>query len=87
MADFPAGSCADASVLLGSYLKDNGIDGFVLIKRRRGEGVTLETHYWLERGDMLVDMTADQFEDVKEKVVITMTDSREHTSFSKSVRA
>lgn len=86
LADFPTGSCADASILLGSYLKDNGIDGFVLIKGRRGEGASLETHYWLEKGDMLIDITADQFEDIKEKVVITKTDSRWHASFDKSVR-
>jgi hypothetical protein len=71
LANFPTGSCADASMLLGTYFKDNGINGFILIKGRRGEGNSLETHYWLEKGDMLVDITGDQFEGTNEEVVVS----------------
>ena len=85
LADFPTGSCADASMLLGTYFKDNGINGFILIKGKRGEGNSLETHYWLEKGDILVDITADQFEDTNEEVVITETDSRRYGTFDKSI--
>lgn len=85
LAGFPADSCADASILLGTYFKDNGIDGFILIKGKRGEGNSLESHYWLERGDMLVDITSDQFEEVSEPVVVTETDSRLYGTFDKSI--
>jgi len=85
LADFPSGSCADASMLLGTYFKDNGINGFILIKGKRGEGNSLETHYWLEKGDMLVDITGDQFEDTNEEVVITKTDSKRYGTFDKSI--
>lgn len=85
LADFPAGSCSDASILLGTYFKDNGINGFILIRGERGEGSSLETHYWLEKGDMLVDITADQFEDMDEEIVITKTNSEWHRTFDKSV--
>ena len=85
LADFPNCSCADASILLGTYFKDNGIDGFNLIKGKRGEGKSLETHYWLEKDDMLVDITADQFEDINERIVVTETDSRLYGTFDRSI--
>jgi hypothetical protein len=85
LADFPTGSCADASILLGTYFKDNGITGFILIKGKRGEGSSLETHYWLEKGHTLVDITPDQFEDINEEIVITETDSRWYGTFDKSI--
>jgi len=86
LADFPTGSCADASMLLGTYFKDNGIDGFILIKGKRGEGSSLETHYWLEKDDMLIDITADQFEGINEAIVITDTNSSWHGTFAKEIR-
>ncbi len=86
LADFPTGSCADASILLGTYLKDNGLGGFILIKGRRGEGNSPETHYWLEKGDLLLDSTADQFEDVNEQIVIAQTDSSWYGTFEKSIQ-
>ena len=85
LADFPTNSCSDASILLGTYFKDNGVNGFILIKGKRGEGGSLETHYWLEKGDMLVDITADQFKDINEEIVITKTDSRWYGTFDKSI--
>ncbi len=85
LADFPTGSCADASLLVGSYFKDNGINGFVLIKGKRGEGSSLETHYWIEKNEVLVDITAIQFGDTKEEVVIDKTDSGWYGTFKKEI--
>ena len=85
LTDFPIGSCADASMLLGTYFKDNGVEGFVLVKGKRGEGSSLETHYWFEKDDLLVDISADQFEAVNEPVVIAETDSIWYGAFDKSV--
>lgn len=86
LAYFPTDSCAEASILLGTYFKENGINGFLLIKGRRGEGDSLETHYWLEKDDMLVDITADQFKEVKKQIVITEADSEFYVSFVKSTQ-
>ncbi len=86
LADFPTGGCADASMLLGTYFKDNGIDGFILIKGKRGDGTSLETHYWLEKDNIVVDISADQFEGINEEVVvITQTDSVWYRTFEKSI--
>ncbi len=84
--NFPAESCADASMLLGTYLIDNKIRAFNLIKGKRGEGHSLETHYWLERDNIIVDITADQFDDVNEDVVITGIDANWYNSFKKEIR-
>jgi len=86
LAEFPIGSCADASILLGTYFKDNGINGFVLIKGIRGEGNSLETHYWLEKGNMIVDITADQFQEINEEIVITESSSDWYNTFDRYVQ-
>ncbi len=86
LTSFPIESCADASMLLGTYLIDNGIGAFNLIKGKRGEGNFLETHYWLERDNIIVDITANQFDDVNEEVVITGLDSSWYNSFKKEIR-
>ena len=83
LADFPACSCADASILLGTYLIDNGIVSYNLIKGERGQGTSLETHYWLNKENTIVDITADQFDDVCDEVIITNNDSKFHCSFDK----
>lgn len=86
LAEFPIGSCADASILLGTYFKDNGINGFVLIKGKRGEGNSLETHYWLEKGNMIVDITADQFQGINGDIVITYSNSDLYNTFDRCVQ-
>jgi hypothetical protein len=55
---FPWGSCGDASVLLGKFLKDQGFGDFTLVVGR-SEG---SQHAWLEQNDIVVDITADQFD-------------------------
>jgi hypothetical protein len=85
LADFPSCSCADASILLGTYLIDNGINPFSLIKGKRGKGSAFETHYWLEKDNMIVDITADQFDDISDEIIITSIDSNWHNSFEKEI--
>jgi len=63
----------------------HSIGGFMFIKGERGVGNSLETHYWLEKDDMLVDITADQFQDMKEEIVITETSSTWHGNFERFV--
>lgn len=55
---FPWGSCGDASVLLGKFLKDQGLGDFTLVVGRSYDG----QHAWLEQDDVMVDITADQFD-------------------------
>src|SRR5690606_20691226 len=57
---FPKGSCADAALLLGTYIRRLGLAEPKLISGRRGD----HTHAWLELDDgLVIDITANQFED------------------------
>jgi hypothetical protein len=74
--NFPRGSCGDASLLLARLLERNGFDWFDYVLATR-EG---KSHAWLQREDLIVDITADQFSDFNEKVVVT-NDSQWHATF------
>lgn len=74
--DFPRGACGDAAPLLAKFLERNGYSGFAYILGMRGGG----SHAWLSRGNLIVDITADQFEDQSHAVIVE-TESNWHTSF------
>jgi hypothetical protein len=68
VADFPLGACGTASDLLGQYLADSGLGEWTY---RSGElPDSGNTHAWLERDGVLVDITADQFADVEDPVIV-----------------
>ncbi len=83
--DFPVGSCSEASRLLATFLKDNGFGDFNFVKGKRGQGEALETHYWLEKDNVIVDITANQFEGIDDDVFITNIDSALHRSFDQEI--
>lgn len=62
---FPHGACGDTSRLFGAYLKEVGIEGFSYVIGYRGNvhEHTEGSHAWLQRGNLIVDLTADQFPD------------------------
>lgn len=68
--DFPDGSCGDAALLLGTYLLMNGYGEFRYILGERGSAESWCSQVWLTQGDLIVDITADQFPDSNEKVVV-----------------
>jgi hypothetical protein len=69
---FPGGACSEASLVLGAILDDAGHGGF---ECAWGEIVkpdgTRPSHGWLQRGDLIVDITADQFDDVTESIIVS----------------
>ena len=74
--DFPKGGCGDACELLSIYLKENNINA-LYVSGEKG----FQSHGWLECEDYIIDITADQFNDVDEKVIIT--DNRDwHDQFN-----
>jgi hypothetical protein len=85
LSDFPVGSCSDASMLLGTYLKINGFGDFNFVKGKRGKGDALETHYWLQQENMIVDITADQYDGIDDEIIITSVDSEWHNSFDQEI--
>jgi len=75
---FPHGSCGDAAILLGTYLEANGIDDLKYICGQRGN----RFHAWLERDGLVIDITADQFEDCSRPVIVEQ-DSKWHQNFDR----
>lgn len=68
---FPKGACGDATDLLGYYLKTQGLGTFDYVS---GEGWDEDgewfSHAWLRQGNVIVDITADQFPG-KAPVIVT----------------
>lgn len=68
---FPAGACGDATPLLGYYLKTHGFGTFDYVSGiGEDEDGERTSHAWLRQGDIIVDITADQFRD-KAPVIVT----------------
>ena len=70
---FPRGACGDACLLLGTYLEDQcGFDAFDYVSGERGSHTqdTWTSHAWLQRGELIVDITADQFPDAPAPVIV-----------------
>lgn len=64
---FPQGWCGTACDMLSKYLEQNGISTAYVF----GENSNCITHAWLEYEDLIIDITADQFSEIDEKVVVT----------------
>lgn len=79
LADFPKGSCGDASELLGQYLSDSELGTWDY-----RSGMQLDpalSHAWVERDGLIVDIMADQFPDVSEPVLLTTDGTWHYTRF------
>ncbi|MEG2740467.1 hypothetical protein [Clostridium sp.] len=65
LCDFPLGCCGDTSKLLGYYLKQEKNIQTIYVSGGSGH------HAWLEYEGYIIDLTADQFDNVNEKVIIS----------------
>lgn len=63
---FPHGACGDASLLLAKFLEEHGHGQFDYMLGWRGDA----SHAWLQRGSLVVDVTADQFDEIREPVIV-----------------
>ena len=69
---FPRVSCGDVAPMLGTYLAEQELGEFQYMLGNYGseaEG-NWSSHAWLQLGDIVVDITADQFSDVTEPVIV-----------------
>lgn len=66
--DFPLGTCGDISDILANYLQSRGIEEIEYVCGIFPDG---KTHAWLEVFGYIVDITADQFPDVSQSVIVT----------------
>ena len=72
-SNFPSGCCGDASDLLSIYFYHNGID----VDNVSGRDKEM-THSWLEHDDIIIDITADQFDEIHEEVIVSNLHSRHY---------
>jgi hypothetical protein len=82
LATFPAGSCGAVSGLLGQYLIDSGLGDWWY--RMGSHRDSLASHAWLEQGGLTLDITADQFSDVAEPVILTARPAWHRANFIRS---
>ncbi|MES2636912.1 MAG: hypothetical protein V4605_06255 [Pseudomonadota bacterium] len=83
MGNFPKGACGDTSLLLGAYLSECGFPNFNYIFGERGSQLdsSWTSHAWLAHNDLIVDITADQFVDMTDPVIVTKY-SKWHQQFN-----
>lgn len=70
---FPRGACGDTALLFGAFLVDQSVPGFKYVCGERGTKTdnTWTSHAWLQRNDLVVDLTADQFSDAPAGVIVS----------------
>jgi hypothetical protein len=78
---FPHGSCGDSTLLLAKYLERNGHSAFSYIHGMRGD----HSHAWLQRDDLVIDITADQFVDQEQPVIVAYK-SEWHLTFNTDLK-
>lgn len=73
MQNFPSGSCGDATPLLGTHFIEKGLGTFMCALGSRSDGSPHghQSHAWLEADDLMVDITADQFPEIDQRVIVT----------------
>lgn len=84
LAELPHGSCSDAADLLDTYLSERRLCEFEYVSGERqypGDSTRRSSHPWLERSGLIIDITAVQFEEVDDPVLVTR-DSAWHCSWT-----
>ncbi|HOI73148.1 MAG TPA: hypothetical protein PLO63_03275 [Syntrophales bacterium] len=74
---FPRGACGDASYLLARFLSEQGCGEFEYVLGRNDH---YGSHVWLEKSNIIIDITFDQFDENKGSSMVT-TDGRFYSQF------
>jgi hypothetical protein len=71
---FPNGACGPVTRLLGTFLqeKDLGASDYICGERWIEQRKSTQTHAWLQKKSLIIDITADQFAgEITDPVIIT----------------
>lgn len=71
LQNFPVGACGDASILLGQFFADRGLGEWFYVNGERTAASGKQTHAWIERDGLVVDITANQFIEIDDPVLVT----------------
>ena len=80
--EFPLGSCGDVSLILGKYFDEMGLGQFDYVC---GE-IDGKTHAWLEKDGIIVDITADQFNEIADEIIVTTNNDYFYKRFKENLR-
>lgn len=86
-SQFPRGTCGDTSLILGAILDDFGYSGFEYVcgEMNKSDGGH-SSHAWLQKEELIIDITADQFSDITDSVIVS-TNSNWHKRWHVSNRS
>jgi hypothetical protein len=76
LSQFPMASCQATSTILGIYLFNKNIQEIKLVHGSRKNNH--ESHVWLVRGELIIDITADQFRGEGQSNVVVTSNSPWH---------
>ena len=65
--EFPHGSCGETALLLGTFLKSRDMGTFQYVCG----WCYGQSHAWLEKDGLIIDITADSFSGVSKPVIVT----------------
>lgn len=71
LQNFPNGACGDASILLGQFFADNALGEWFYVNGERATLSGMQSHAWIERNGLVVDITANQFAEIDDPVLVT----------------
>ena len=73
---FPTGNCLNAAQMLAKYFRDNDVNNVTVIsgEKIKGNG----SHAWVDVDGLIVDITADQFEEFSYPKVFVGEESELH---------
>ncbi len=70
--NFPRGACGDTCEVLAEILKELEYGSFRYVAGRRKNG---NSHAWLEQRGLIIDITADQFDEITESIYVGPSNS------------
>jgi hypothetical protein len=82
---FPRGGCGDTADMLGTFLNENGLGLFRYVLGERGSHAQDDytTHAWLTQDGWIVDIAADQFPEISDRVIVCLaSESAWHATFT-----
>lgn len=84
LQEFPRGACGDVSDMFGVFLQKKGFANVTYVAGERGSNKDGDwtTHAWLEVDGITVDISADQFSDAPNSIIVER-ESEWHDSFER----
>jgi hypothetical protein len=82
LSSFPHGSCEAISQMVALYLDSEGVEDVVFTRNKSTISGRNSVHYWvLVDSQVIIDLTAEQFDEFKGSCIRLVTDSPFHSQF------